>query len=70
MAQAILSIVVDAKGVPEANDGLEKLDHNAAKAEKSAKLLRGTIGMLSGALGALGISLGLMAVRSAPDVRL
>ncbi|MDR2309789.1 MAG: tape measure protein [Brucellaceae bacterium] len=67
MSEAILNIVVTAKGVPEANNGLNELDKNAARAEKSAKGLTSTMGLLSGALGALGISLGVMAVKDAAD---
>lgn len=67
MSEAILNLVVNSKGVPEANDGLEKLTGNADRAEKSAKGLTSTVGMLSGALGALGISLGVMAVKDAAD---
>ncbi|MBX8802651.1 tape measure protein [Ochrobactrum sp. MR28] len=62
-----MNIVINSKGMPEANDGLDDLDKNAAKAEKSAKELTTTVGMLSGALGALGISLGVMAVKDAAD---
>ncbi|MGU3575636.1 tape measure protein [Brucellaceae bacterium C25G] len=67
MSEAILNLVVNSKGVPEANDGLGKLSDNASRAEKSAKGLTSTMGMLSGALGALGISLGVMAVKNAAD---
>ncbi len=67
MTQAILNIVVRADGVDSANDGLDRLDRNAVKAEKSAKGLTSTVGLLSGALGALGISLGVMAVKDAAD---
>ncbi|RBO91021.1 tape measure protein [Pseudochrobactrum asaccharolyticum] len=67
MSEAILNLVVNSKGVPEANEGLEKLTGNADRAEKSAKGLTSTVGLLSGALGALGISLGVMAVKNAAD---
>lgn len=67
MSEAILNLVVNSKGVPEANDGLEKLSGNADRAEKSTKGLTSTVGLLSGALGALGISLGVMAVKDAAD---